>query len=102
MSEHPTVYVTGRSYEEVRRRGREGADDGVKHHRLLAFAWEMIDSLDERREIDHRLEGCEWLNIESNLRPKDEDEHQRRTRRRARQRRLNPDQWEQTAMEVIA
>lgn len=83
------LYTTGRGYEEFRRPGREGASDGLKHHRLLAYAWGIIDDLDDARHVDHRVE-VRWLNIERNLRAKHPTDHGRRTRERARERRRRP------------
>lgn len=80
------LYTTGRGYEEFRRPGREGASDGLKHHRLLAYAWGIIDSLDDWRDIDHRVE-IRWLNTEKNLQPVPPCDHGRRTRHRDQQRR---------------
>lgn len=83
------LYTTGRGYEEFRRSGREGVSDGLKHHRVLAYAWGLIDSLDDRRDIDHRIE-VGWLNIESNLEPKPPSENYRRARFREFERRESP------------
>lgn len=83
------LYTTGRGYEEFRRRGRVGASDGLKHHRLLAYAWGVIDSLDAEEHVDHRVE-VRWLNTEGNLRAVEPEDHARRTHRRARRRRESP------------
>lgn len=81
------VYTNGRGYEEIRPCGREGASQGVLHHRILAWAWGVgLDGLDDPREVDHRTE-VPWLNTEANLRPLAAGEHSRRTRARERARR---------------
>lgn len=100
MTGTPRLYTTGRSYEEFRRSGREGTSDGLKHHRVLAYAWGLIDSLEAPVEVDHRVE-CRWLNIEPNLEPMDPGDHRRRTRHRARERRLDPEEYQQTVTEVM-
>lgn len=98
----PRLYTTGRGYEEFRRPGRQGVNDGMKHHRLLAYAWGEIDSLDDHRHIDHRIE-VRWLNIQGNLRAKDPTDHRRRTRRREMERRESPhDYCTDDTAEVIA
>lgn len=94
------VYTTGRGYEEIRPRGRDGAGRGVKNHRLLAYAWGLLDGLDDPREVDHRVE-CRFLNIESNLQAVEPDAHGRRTRHREQQRRLDPEQYAETVEEVL-
>lgn len=86
------IYTTGRGYEEFRRPGREGVNDAVKHHRVLAYAWGLLDGLDDPREIDHLGmtdgdgEPIPWLNIRGNLEAVEPDDHGRRTRRRAAER----------------
>lgn len=94
------IYTDGRGYEEIRPRGREGAGEGVGHHRVLAYAWGIIDGLDDPREVDHICE-CRFLNIERNLQALDGDEHGRRTRYRSEQRNLDPEQYNQTIQEVL-
>lgn len=72
--------------------------ESIAHHRVLAFAWGLIDDLDDPREVDH-VRPIPWLNVEDNLDPVDPDDHARRTRRRARRRRR---EVEDDAGEVIA
>lgn len=79
------LYTTGNGYEEIRPPGREGASEGIKHHRLLAYAWGKIDSLDDPQEIDHQ-NCCRWANMEGNLEPESPEDHARITRRRERER----------------
>lgn len=79
------LYTTGNGYEEIREPGRDGASNGIKHHRLLAYAWGQIDDLQDPREIDHVTE-VRWFNTEDNLRPLGKVEHGRRTRRREAER----------------
>lgn len=78
--------TTGKGYEELRPRGRDGTSDGIKHHRLLAYAWGEIDTLDDPREVDHAVFVVPWLNVEWNLEAVDPVEHGRLTRSRARRR----------------
>jgi hypothetical protein len=56
-------------------------EESVAHHRVLAYAWGLLDDLDDEREIDH-LTPVPWLNIESNLDAVDPEDHGRRTRLR--------------------
>lgn len=62
-------FVAGDGYEHYRLGNRTMA-----HHRLLAYAWGIIDSLDDPRDIDHQT-PLRWLNIEENLEPEGTDTH---------------------------
>jgi hypothetical protein len=64
-------------------------EDSVAHHRVLAFAWGLLDDLDDEREIDH-LTPVPWLNIEGNLDAVDPEDHGRRTRLREARRGGSP------------
>lgn len=98
MCDH--LYTTGRGYEEFRRPGRQGVSDGLKHHRLLAYAWGLLDSLDAPEHVDHRVE-VRWLNTERNLQPVKPDDHGRRTRHRAQQRRDRPETYADEDIEQV-
>lgn len=97
----PRLYTDGRGHEEFRRPGREGADDAAKHHRILAYAWGILESPHDRLEVDHLLE-VPWLNIEANLTTRDAGQHGRRTRAREQERRLDPEKYAETVDEVLA
>lgn len=85
----PRLHTTGNGYEEIRRPGLEATSDGIKHHRLLAVAWGIIDSMDDDVHVDHRVE-CEWLNTEQNLRSLPAVPHGHRSMRRKEEREENP------------
>jgi hypothetical protein len=59
--------------------GRDSFGDTVAHHRLLAYAWGLLDHPYEKLEVDHIVE-IPWFNAELNLDPKPIDEHSRKTR----------------------
>lgn len=76
------LYVDVDSYEEFRAAGRGGSDErGLRHHRVIAYAYGMLDSLDDSREVDHLI-PIRWLNYEANLEAVDPADHGRRTRSR--------------------
>lgn len=51
----------------------------IAHHRVLAFAWGMIDDpWDDDVEIDHKI-PVRWLNVEWNLQPLPQNIHARIT-----------------------
>jgi len=53
----------------------------LAHHRLIAYAYGLIDDLFEPVEIDHEIE-ISWLNYIENLDPKEPEDHAKFTRRR--------------------
>ena len=55
-------------------------------HRLAAYAWGDLDGLDDPREVDH-LDAVPCHNSEANLDAVEPEDHGRRTRRRAQERR---------------
>jgi len=55
----------------------------VARHRLSAVAWDLLEGLDDPREVDH-LDRCVSHTAESNLDPCLPSEHGRRTRARER------------------
>jgi len=67
------IATDGDGYEEIR------VDCGrLYHHRLLAFAWDEIDSVffsDDMQEVHHE-NGMPWDNRESNLSGMTPEEHQ--------------------------
>lgn len=80
------IHTNGYSYEELRPPGRGGVDQGLPHHRILAWVWGIIDHPeDDPREVDHQ-QPIGWLNAEWNLQAVESDEHGRLTRERELQR----------------
>lgn len=60
----------------------------VAEHRLAAVAWGLLDSLTDPHEIDH-LDVVPCHTAETNLEPRESDEHARITRKRAAERRAS-------------
>jgi hypothetical protein len=58
----------------------------VAIHRLAAFAWGVLDSMDDDLDV-HHIQPVPWFNAESNLEALPADEHARITRRDAAARR---------------
>jgi hypothetical protein len=57
----------------------------LSHHRLVAYAHDMIDSLDDPREVDHTT-GIPWLDYEAGLQTLSKRDHGRVTRAREQRR----------------
>jgi len=57
----------------------------LPHHRLIAYAHGLIDSLDDPREVDHTT-GIPWLDYEAGLQALSEWDHSRITRAREQRR----------------
>lgn len=79
----------------------DGSNPLVAHHRLLAYAWGVIDSLYAPVEIDHKR-AVGWLNIEDNLQAVEPSEHSRITRYREYQRKNGKRENWNTAAEKYA
>lgn len=61
-------------------------NSSLAHHRILAYAWGMIDSVyDDSVEIDHMI-PYRSLNVEWNLQPLDQRTHSHITHQRKRAR----------------
>lgn len=58
----------------------------VAVHRLAAVGWDVLDGLDDPREVDH-IEEVPWWNAKQNCQALDSVEHGRKTRERAADRR---------------
>lgn len=88
MSENVRFWTDRQGYEFVR------ADNThlIAHHRLLAYAWGIIEDIDTPEEVDHITE-VQWLNTESNLQAVEPSEHGSITRRRAYLRQEEPQQY---------
>lgn len=72
----PDIWLdtSGEGYEYIRCKNKS-----ISHHRVLAYAWGLIDTaLANGKEIDHWYE-IEWLNTEWNLRPLTQGEHSKVT-----------------------
>jgi len=97
MSRH---LYTAHGYERLRDPGVGGLDARLYHHRLAAYAWDLIDSIDSEKQIHHRVE-CGWLNIEGNLKATDPEPHGRITVERTTDRRQNPEAGHPDVNEVF-
>lgn len=80
---HRLIRVDGEDVENP-----EGHPRFVAEHRLAAYAWDLIDSLDDPREIDH-VDVVPCHTAEDNLEPREPDEHGRITRERVKERRAS-------------
>ena len=64
--------TNGEGYEELRVCGCR-----ILHHRVLAFAWGLLDSLcfsEDMREVHHNQQ-VRWLNIQDNLTALSPEDH---------------------------
>jgi len=74
MGKHRVNFSTnGHGYEEIRVHEIEDGERvrrwSLKHHRVLSWLWEELDSLNFKRnmrEVHHKTD-VEWLNTEDNL-----------------------------------
>lgn len=77
--------TNGAGYEEFKIRGN-GRNSSIKHHRLLCYAWDMIDSpyiSKDDREVHHKT-NISWLNTQDNLIALYPEEHRAVDKRRAK------------------
>lgn len=62
----------------------------VSVHRLAAYAWGILETMDDPREV-HHLKEIGWFNAEENLVALPPEDHARETRRREYERRQEAD-----------
>jgi len=86
MTRHlPGLYLDGRGHEEIR-----CGSASLKHHRLVAYAHGIIDSLDDPRDI-HHIDGCRTNNGAANLEAVDPSDHVQITVANAKARKARAD-----------
>jgi len=95
------IYTAHGGYERLREPGDKGKEARMYHHRLAAYAWGLIDSIDADAEVHHRIE-CAFLNTEGNLTATTTGEHARITRQRHENRTQNPEGEHPAVNEVFS